>query len=306
MSGKIAITPRSLSRSGHPLLSQLEDKGYNLVFPSPGVTPSEEDLLKSIPGCVAWLAGVEPISQAVLDAAPDLRVISRNGTGVDNIPLDLTADRNIVVERTLGANARGVAELAITLMLSGFRQVPWSDAKMRDGKWERRIGREVESRKLGIIGCGAIGREVAKMALGLGMQVIGYDPYPNKAFSPNGFRYGSLDEIIEEADAISLHCPPADEPLLDSNVLDKAKPGLVIVNTARASLIDDDAVLAALESGTVSCLATDVFHTEPPSASDLLSHDRVIQTPHAGGLTEESVQRATSGAIDNILKVLET
>lgn len=305
MSEKIAVTPRSLSSAGHPALSLLTDRGYEIVFPAPGKAPSETELLSSVPGCVGWLAGVEPIGARVIAAADGLRVISRNGTGIDNIDLPAAEARGIRIEKAQGANARGVAELAITLMLSAFRQVPWSDAKLRAGDWQRRVGIEAKDRTLGIVGCGAIGRQVAELAIGLGMNAVGYDPLPSNAFRRPGFRYAPLAEVFAVADALTLHCPPGDAPILDAASLATMKRGVTVVNTARAELIDDDAILAALDSGQVAVLATDVFRTEPPAPSALLAHDRVIQTPHAGGLTEESVERATRAAIENILKVLE-
>jgi D-3-phosphoglycerate dehydrogenase len=305
MSGRIAVTPRSLSAAGHPALSLLTSRGYEIVYPAPGKTPSEEDLLRAVPGCVGWLAGVEPISPTVLAAAKGLRVISRNGTGVDNIDLAVAVEHGIKVERAIGANARGVAELAVTLMLSAFRSVPWSDAHLRRSDWQRRIGIEAQGRTLAVIGCGAIGREVADLALGLGMWVIGYDPFPSNSFARPGFRFAPLEEALTSADAISLHCPPGAAPILDEAMLARLKRGVVVVNTARAELIDDAAMLAALESGQVGGLATDVFRTEPPEPSPLLAHPRVIQTPHAGGFTEESVERATRVAVENLLKVLE-
>jgi D-3-phosphoglycerate dehydrogenase len=302
---KIAITPRSLSGAGHPALSELTDRGYELVYPAPGRTPSEAELLAVVPGCVGWLAGVEPIRAPVLEAAGELRVISRNGVGVDNIDMRVAEARGIRVERAVGANARGVAELAITLMLSAFRQVPWSDARLHDGDWARRQGVEAAGRTLGVVGCGAIGRLTADLALGLGMRVIGYDPFPPQGYAPDGFRLGTLEELFAGADAVTLHCPPAETPLINAAALAQMRPGGVIVNTARAELVDDTAVLAALDAGHLAAFATDVFHTEPPEPSALLSHDRVILTPHAGGFTAESVERATRVAVENILKVLE-
>lgn len=305
MAGRIAITPRSLSAAGHPALSMLTARGYDIVYPAPGKMPSEDDLLRAVPGCVGWLAGVEPISPAVLAAAKGLRVISRNGTGVDNIDLKVAGECGIRVERAIGANARGVAELTVTLVLSAFRSVPWSDAQLRGGDWQRRIGIEAQGRTLSVIGCGAIGREVADLALGLGMWVVGYDPYPSNSFARPGFRFAPLEEALTSADAISFHCPPGEGPILDADMIARLRPGVVVVNTARAELIDDAAMLAALEAGQVGGLATDVFRKEPPEPSPLLAHPRVIQTPHAGGFTEESVERATRVAVENLLKVLE-
>lgn len=305
MAGKIAITPRSLSGAGHPALSMLTERGYEIVYPAPGMTPTEEDLLRAVPGCIGWLAGVEPISPRVLAAAEGLRVISRNGTGTDNIDLPEARARGIRVERAVGANARGVAELAIALMLASFRHVPWSDGHLRKGDWQRRIGIEARGRTLAVIGCGAIGKEVTDLALGLGMWVVGYDPFPSNSFARPGFRFATLDEALTQADAITFHCPPAERPLLDADMIARLKPGAIVVNTARAELVDDEAMLSALDRGQVSVLATDVFHREPPEMTPLLQHDRVILMPHAGGYTEESVERATRVAIENLLKVLE-
>lgn len=304
MSGKIAVTPRSLSGEGHPLLARLIEQGFEIVYPAPGKMPSEDDLLRAIPGCVGWLAGVEPISIKVLDAAKGLRVISRNGTGVDNIDVLEAEARGIAVEKAVGANARGVAELAIALLLSASRHIPWSHEHLSRGEWRRRIGHEVKGRTLAVIGCGAIGREVVELALGLGMQVLGYDPYPDPRFVRDNFRFAELGEALVAADAVSFHCPPGGRPILDAAMLARMRKGVMVVNTARAELIDDAAMLAALESGQVAVLATDVFHREPPEPSALLSHERVILTPHSGGFTEESVERATSVAVDNLLKVL--
>jgi D-3-phosphoglycerate dehydrogenase len=304
MSSKIAVTPRSLSGVGHPALGRLVDNGFEIVFPAPGRTPSEEDLLRSIPECVGWLAGVEPISMRVLDAARELRVISRNGTGVDNIDVGEANARGIAVERAMGANARGVAELTIGLLLAAFRHIPWSHVQLQRGEWRRRTGREAKGRCLGVIGCGAIGREVADLALGLGMTVKGYDPFPTNSFARPGFSFETLEACLTTVDAVSFHCPPGERALLDADMIGRMREGVVVVNTARAELIDETAMADALGRGHVSALATDVFRKEPPDLSPLLAHESVILTPHAGGLTDESIERATMVAVDNLLKVL--
>ena len=301
---KVLVTPRSLSKDGHPALDALKDAGLEVVFVSPGLQPSEAQLLDVLPGCCAYLAGVEPVGGDLLRRCSKLKVISRNGVGVDNVDLAAAAEMGIVVEKAIGTNSRGVAELAVSLMLSGVRSIPSSSDGIKAGGWQRRKGFEVEGKTLGIIGCGQIGRYVAKMAGGLGMKVIAYDLFPDEGFSPEGFRYGSLDEIYSAADIISLHCPPGDTPLIDAASISKMKEGVFIVNTARAGLVDDEAVIAALDSGRLFGYATDVFKKEPPEPSDLIDHARVITTPHIGGFTNESVDRATEAAVDNILKVL--
>ena len=304
MAEKIAITPRSLSAAGHPALSELTDRGFELVFPAPGAAPGEPALLEHLGHCVGWLAGVEPISAKVLDHARHLKVISRNGVGVDNIDEEAASRNGVSIERAVGANARGVAELAVALMLAGFRHIPWSHAQLRGGDWQRRKGLEARGRTLGVLGCGAIGRTVADIALGLGMRVLGYDPFPAEGFAPDGFAFAPLNEILDCADAVTLHCPPGNGPIIDRPAVARMRQGSVLINTARSELIDEAAVLEGLENGRLASFATDVYPVEPPEMTPLLTQERTILMPHAGGFTEESVDRATEMAVRNLLKVL--
>lgn len=303
--GSIAVTPRSMSEAGHPALTRLTGLGYELVFPAPGRLPSEDELVAALPGCVGYLAGVEPVSRRVIEASPRLRVISRNGSGIDNIDLDAARARGICIEKALGANARGVAELALGLAFCAIRSIAWSDRHLAEGDWKRRKGRELLGKRLGIVGCGAIGRTLATLGASLGMEVLGHDPYVGTAALDASMRRVSLDELLAASDVISLHCPPAPAPILGAAALARIKPGAVLVNTARAELIDEDAVVAALDSGRLAAYATDVYPTEPPEPSALLRHENTIRTPHAGGYTDESVDRATEIAVDNLLRRLE-
>ncbi|NPD66741.1 phosphoglycerate dehydrogenase [Lichenicola cladoniae] len=304
---RILITPRSLTRNPDPALQALVLNGYRLVFSRAGETPDEATLLDLLPGCVGWLAGVEPVSPLVLESAHDLRVISRNGSGSDNLPLEVAERLGIQVLRAAGANARGVAELAIGLMLASLRHVPEQSAALKAGNWQRRPGLEIEGRTLGLIGCGAVGRLVARFALALDARVRVFDPYPDAGFMPEGdFAWAPLEQVLEEADLLSLHCPmPLNGlALLDRPVIGRMRQGCHVVNTARAALVDEEAMLQALESGHVRVYATDVFAVEPPAPSRLLAHSRVIATPHIGGLTAESIRRATVGAVENLQAAL--
>lgn len=305
---RILITPRSLSSGGHPALAALEQAGFELVMPSPGETPSEAALLAAIPGCVGWLAGVEPVSEAVIAAARDLRVISRNGSGVDNLPLPLLEQQGIILRRAEGTNARGVAELALTLTLSALRDIVPTHAGLQKGGWPRRTGHEIQGARIGVVGLGAIGGSYADFCLNLGADLRGYDPFApaDRICHPSFQRASSLAETLHNAEALSLHAPmPAEGgPLLGAEGLSLLAPGAVVVNTARAGLIDDAAMLAALDSGQVGTYATDVFHQEPPQMTDLLCHPRVITTSHIGGFTRQSVERSTRCAVDHLLDVL--
>lgn len=304
---KILVTPRSLTRDGHPALDMLKEAGYEVIFSTAGKQPDENELLQLLPECVGMLAGVEKISAEVLEAATSLKAITRNGVGIDNIDLKAAERLNIAILRAVGANSRGVAELAIGLMFAGIRAIPYSDAQMKSGKWSRKKGLEIVGRTLGLIGCGMIGKFVAQMALGIGMHVVAYDMYPDESFAPSpDFRFASLDEVLETADVISLHCPPPEDgkALIQKGEVAQMKKGVYLINTARAALIDETAVLEEIESGQLSGYATDAYDKEPPDASPLLSHENVITTPHIGGFTNESVDNATTMAVENLLQVL--
>jgi D-3-phosphoglycerate dehydrogenase / 2-oxoglutarate reductase len=302
---KILITPRSITGT-EPFLAPLRAAGYELLMGPAGRQPTREELVELLPGCVGWVAGVEKIPGEVLRAARDLKVISRNGTGVDNIDVEAAESLGIRICRAEGANAQGVAELTIGLIFALLRQIPLCDHRLKKRQWERLKGTEADGKTLGVIGCGRIGARVARMSLALGMSVCAYDPCKNAALDGlAAFRWAELDELFRHADIFTLHCPPQPNgPLVNAARLTGIKPGAYLVNTARADLIDESVVFNALESGRLAGYATDVFPTEPPTDYRLIEHPRVIATPHAGAYTEESINRATSAAVENLLQAL--
>lgn len=302
---RVLVTPRSLTTDPGDLLKRLEEAGYELIFSPAGRKPSEPELIRLVPGCVGWIAGVEPISARVVDAADRLQVISRNGTGVDAIDLAAAERCGISVLTAAGANAAAVADLALAFILIGFRHIAESASALKAGKRRRVEGRELGHARVGIIGCGAVGRRLASAVTGLGASVLGYDIEPDRNYKPAGdFAWASLEDLLAKSDAISLHCPaqPGGAPIFDRDRLNSIKWGAGIVNTARASLVDDVALLAALEENRIGWFATDVIVSEPPSL--LLAHERVIATPHIGAFTAESGRAAVGVAIDNLLAAL--
>ena len=306
---KILVTPRSItSAGGHPALERLSAAGYEIVLSTAGKQPSEEELLSLLPGCQGFLAGVEKISAKVLEASRELKVISRNGTGINNIDLDAARRLEIMVCNTPGANARGVAELTIAHMFSLARHLPFIDRQIKSGQWARKMGIELRGRTLGLIGCGRIGKEVALLALGLGMKVVAYDEFTGELFTPSpDFRYVAFGDLLSCSDFISFHCPvPEDrKPILDIGMVDKVKNGVRIINTARGELIDTNAALEGLNTGRIGGLAVDVFENEPPDDDRLTGHEHVICSSHIGGYTEESVANVMEAAVDNLLANLK-
>ena len=306
---KVLITPRSLTRAGHPSFELLKQAGYEVVYCTPGQQPDEAELIRLLPGCIGYLAGVEKVTAGALEAADILKVISRNGSGTDNVDAEAAKRKGITICKTEGANAKGVAELTIGLIYALARSLAFHDARLKTQTWERRKGIELEGRTLGMIGCGQIGEETAVRALGIGMKVLAYRRNPDKGFAPGqDFRWASLDEVIEQSDVLSLHRPAnADgSPVVTAALLKRMKKGALLVNTARGSLLDDKAVLAALDEGRLAGVATDVYEKEPPADWSLAGHDRVIATPHIGAFTDESVERATVAAVQNIIDTLKS
>jgi D-3-phosphoglycerate dehydrogenase / 2-oxoglutarate reductase len=304
---KVIVTPRSLSKGGHPLLDRLTSAGYEVAFPSPGAQPTEAQLEAVIGEAVGYIAGVERIGVSLLSKAGKLVAISRNGTGVDNVDLEAARAKGIKVLRAEGANARGVAELAFGHILAGARGISAADAELKAGRWKREKGFELEGKKLALLGCGRIGKLVARFALAFDMKISAYDLYPDKGFAPSpSFSWASLEEAIAGADVLSIHCPPTPDgrPLIGAAQIAALGKGAVVVNTAREGLVDAAAMAAALDSGVVRAYAMDAFDKEPPDDWSLVRNPRAVATPHIGGFTDESVDRAAEVAVDNLLAAL--
>ena len=300
----ILVTPRSLTAGDlddNPDLAPLRDAGYRLRSGPPGTAPTEDELVDLLPECRGYLAGIEPITERVLAAAPELAVISRNGVGVDAIDLHAAAHHGVEVVVARNANSQGVAELSLAHMINALRGFTEAVGSLRSGRWERHKGREIGGATVGIVGFGAIGRSVARACLALGATVVVHDPFVEPIA---GVELVSLPELASRATVISLHCPPADAPIIDGNLLQVVRSGTILVNTARSTLVDDAAVLDALQDGRLGAYCVDAFASEPPDPSALLADTGVYSSPHIGGFTEESVTRATQYAVQNLLTAL--
>lgn len=251
------------------------------------------------------------LSSTILDKAAMLRVIGRAGIGVDNIDIEAATERGVVVLNTPDANATTTAELAIAHMLSLARHLPFANQSVRSKKWERQqfIGAELANKTLGIIGFGTIGRIVAQLARGLGMRVIAHDPYvTDEVFAELGVQHDELDDLLQRADIVTLHCPLVDNTrhLLNRETLQQMKPGSRLINCARGGLVDEAALYDALESGHIAGAALDVFETEPPLNSPLLELDNIVFTPHLGASTEEAQTAVGVEIAKQIMTFLKT
>jgi len=259
----------------------------------PGCSPAE--LLEAIADAEGLVirSGTR-VSAAVIDAAPKLRVIGRAGIGVDNVDVAKATAHGIVVVNTPEGNNVTTAEHAIALLVSLARFVPQATASMKAGRWEKNkfTGLELYNRTLGVIGLGNIGRIVAQRAQGLGMRIVAYDPHIHQDVGAKlDVELVPLDELLSRADAITVHVPRTKETtgLVGREALRKARRGVLVVNAARGGIVDEAALLDALESGQVGGAALDVFEQEPPPRDHpLVAHERVICTPHLGASTEQA------------------
>ncbi len=233
------------------------------------------------------------VTDAVLAAAPRLRIVARAGTGVDNVDVAAASARGILVVNAPGANSISVAEHACALMLALARSVPAADRAMKEGHWEKRrfLGNELRGKTLGVVGLGRIGQEVARRARAFGMHVVAHDPFISREIADSlSARCVGLDELCGVADYVTLHIPatPDTRHLFDDNRFARCKRGLRIINTARGDLIDEAALRRAIDGGVVAGAALDVFEQEPPTDWSLARLPQVIGTPHIAASTEEA------------------
>lgn len=233
------------------------------------------------------------VTADLLNLTSALRAIGRAGVGVDNIDLEAATRKGIVVMNTPGGNSTAVAEHTLALLLALARRIPRADASVKQGRWEKKLlqGVELRGKTLGLLGLGQVGREVARMARALEMEVLACDPYVSTLVArEQEVRLASFEELLQASDFLSLHATLTAETrhLVNARALSLSKPGLRIVNCARGELMDEGALFEALESGQVAGAALDVFETEPPPDLRLASHPNVIATPHIAGSTEEA------------------
>lgn len=253
--------------------------------------------------------GRTKVTASLLEAATKLKVVGRAGVGVDNIDLAAAKSRGVTVVNAPVSTTLAVAELTFGLLLALVREIPRADSSMKQGQWLKKEleGAELHGKTIGILGMGRIGAEVARRARAFGMEVLGYDPL----LTPDEIR-GRVaepvdrDELLARSDFISLHLPLTSETrgLLDADQFAKMKDGARIVCAARGGIIDESALLSALESGKIAGAALDVFESEPPGATDLVKHPKVIATPHVGAQTAEAQSRAAEDIAHEVLSAL--
>jgi len=264
----------------------------------------EPDLIKEIAAyeCVVVRSATK-VTKPVIDAGAKLKLIIRGGVGVDNIEKAHAESKGVKVKNTPAASSDSVAELAMALMFAIAREVPAADHTMKEAKWEKKAfskGMELGGKTLGLIGMGRIGSALAKKAAGVGMKVIAYDKFPDKALAGVATLVPKA-KVIEQADFISIHIPKTETPEITADDINGMKKGVVIVNTARGGVMDEKALLAALNSGKVRGAGIDVWIGEPNYNKELAAHPKVVAIPHVGAATVEAQERV-GGEVVGIIR----
>lgn len=298
----IVITAEAIAPSAVALL-----QGHELVYT--GKTPTPEDIVALCKqhNPAAMIVRYGKVGAAAMDAAPALRVISKHGSGTDNIDKAAAKERGIEVFAAVGANANAVAEHAFALLLACAKSIPAVDARMHAGHWEKasHSSLELSGRTVGIVGLGAIGRRFARMAEGFGMKVVAFDPFAKDV--PDHVQLVDLEELFARSDVISLHCPLTEDNqgLLNANTLARCKPGVIIVNTARGALIDEAALLDSVRTGHVRAAGLDSFAVEPMAPGHPFQSQRgFVLSPHVGSVTSDAYINMGESAARNALAVL--
>ena len=287
-------------------------RGYRTVHTPPyadSAVISEHLISTRAAGVVSRMGRLDA---AVMDAAPQLRVIAKHGVGVDNIDIEAAAERGIPVLVATGANAVSGGEHTIALLMAAVKRLVPLDAGLRAGRWEKPgfSGRELYGATLGLLGVGAIAQATARIAQGLGLTLIGHDPFaPDAAFEAHGIRRcQTLDDLLAHSDILSLHCPLTEQTrkVINAEALARMPAGGYVINTARGGLIDEAALLEAIRSGHLAGAGLDSFAAEPPPADHpFWAEPRIVATPHIGGVTREANARVGVEAVKGIIQVLE-
>jgi D-3-phosphoglycerate dehydrogenase / 2-oxoglutarate reductase len=272
---------------------------------------SPEELLREVSASDVLLVRSETkVTPTVLESGKNLKLVGRAGVGVDNIDLAAASKRGVIVMNVPGGNTVSAAEHTVSLLLAMAHNVAQADFTMKQGRWDRKkfVGSELVGKKLGLVGLGRVGREVATRAIGMEMHVIAHDPMADPEWCRLvGIKLLPLETVIAESDFISCHVPLTDSTkyLINAATMAKMKPGVRIINCARGGVINEKDLLAALNSGHVKGAALDVFEEEPPTNFDLIKHPNVVATPHLGASTEEAQSKVAVQLAEAVVEYFE-
>lgn len=309
MSAPVVCLSPSFASTSPESVSLIESAGGEVVWQPGGPEDWPSRAASVLSDAAALIVGTQPVDARVLEAAPELTIVSKHGAGVDNIDIDAASRAGIVVTNAPGANAPAVAELVLGLMLGLARGIVLQDRRVRAGRWEFTVGKALEEATLGIIGMGRIGRLVAARAAGFGMHLLAYD-VAAVGSGEDGVSWTpvDLDTLLAESDFVSVHVPLLEETrgMIGAEALSRMRPSAFLVNAARGGVVDEAALDRALAEGQIAGAAMDVFEREPLEPSHpLVSHDdRTILTPHMGAYTDRALAVTSEVTARNIAAAL--
>ena len=301
---QFVISTSSFDIEHNPHVQYLIQQGMSVVSNPHRRKLNEEEIIELLDkDTVGLIAGIEPLTARVFASAKQLKVVSRCGTGLDSVDLDAAQQHNVAVFNTPVAPAQAVAELTLGLILAALRRICQTDRFLRRGEWPRLQGQLLAAQTVGIIGLGHIGQRVAHLCQAFGANVIAHDPHLKQ--SPQDVKLMTFEQLLSEADIITLHMPYSADThhLLDANAFASMKSGAIIINAARGGLIDESALSKALDHRQLGAAALDAFEQEPYKGP-LIRNDKVILTSHIGSLARESRQRMEIEAAENLLQGL--
>lgn len=288
-----------------------EERDIELVVPPVNERMEEEQLLTYVGDIDGVICGDDRFTERVLAAAPRLKVIAKWGTGIDSIDQAACARRGIAVCNTPNAFSEPVADSVVGYMLSFARQLPWMDRAMKTGRWEKIPGKALGECVLGVVGVGNVGKAVVRRAVAFGMEVLGADPVPPPAefVAATGLYMTTLDELLRRVDFVSINCDlnPTSYHLMGRDQFALMQPTAVLINTARGPIVDEEALVEALQQGQIAGAALDVFEHEPlPMDSPLRRMDNVMLAPHNANSSPRAWEHVHQNTIRQLLEVLET
>jgi len=299
---RVAVTSRSFSR--HKVLrAELLQRYPDVTFNDAGTQLKGGELVRFLAGHERAIIALEEVDEALLAQLPELKVISKFGVGLDKVDLQAMQRRGIRLGWAGGVNRRSVAELVVALSICLLRHVVSGNDLIRSGGWQQLMGRQLSDRTVGIVGCGHIGQEVARLMRAFGCRVMAHDIRDLSVFYVmHGIQDADLEGVLRTADVVTLHLPLDDTTrnILSAERLSWMRPDAILINAARGGLIDQEALAAVLRERRLAGAAFDVFDTEPPGSIDLLRLPNFIATPHIGGHAEEAVLAMGRAAIEGL------
>jgi phosphoglycerate dehydrogenase-like enzyme len=304
---KIVVTPPAFCKSEY-LKSKLSSLFPNTVYNEKNDYLSESELIVFLKDADAAIIGRDPFTKSTLEALPQLKMISKYGVGLDNLDIPSIKEKGVGLTVTAGTNKRSVAELTLSFMLGLCHRIFIGAERIKRGEWIREGGRDLSGKKIGIIGCGNVGKEVVRILKPFGCVILVCDIEDRSEFcSDQGVTESSFESLIEKSDIVTLHVPLTSltRDMIDEVILRKMHANAYLINTSRGPVVKTSALHEALVSKEISGAALDVFCSEPPDDIEFLQLSNLMVTPHIGGNSVEAVEAMGQAAIDNLVEFFE-